>query len=504
MKKLSLFFAVLMVLMFVTPALAGTKVDGNQVTFTFKAPDATMVYLSGNFNGWSPTGDKMTKGPDGVWSVTIKLKPGTYQYKFVADGKWITDEEAASFVDDGFGGKNSVLIVKAAGVAADARIDKLEQEIATLKEAQGGFSFHGYARTGILVNSDNNRENGTFWVPEAWRTYRLGNETDTFIENTFEKKWTMDDGSYAKVHFLYCHQSYPNGAGWDPPAASDTTEFFMRESYAEIGNLPELGNLTFWAGQRYYRRDDVHINDFYWKDFSGLGAGVQGINVGDAKLDVALMFHGSNYLTQQLIFTLTGINIGPGNLEVDFLPTFQQDDNAGDSGSGIGLAAKYGMGNFFGLSEGSSMVGLYYGNKLAWNPTWFAPQDNIADVDDATLLRVVASGVSQITEDFEVQPLLLYQKAENSNWNMDATWTSIGCRPVYHFNKNFALQFEVGYDSTEKNNIENSGTKFTIAPTITLGKGFYTRPQVRFFVNRFDPKNGDSYNTYGVQFEAWW
>jgi maltoporin len=50
---------------------------------------------------------------------------------------------------------------------------------------------------------------------------------------------------------------------------------------------PHLGHLTFWAGQRYYRRDDIHIHDFYWRDFTGIGAGVEGINIGDSKLAVA-------------------------------------------------------------------------------------------------------------------------------------------------------------------------------------------------------------------------
>lgn len=515
MKKLSLLLAIVMVFMVVVPATAETKVDGNQVTFTFKAPNANQVYLSGNFNGWSPTGDKMTKGADGVWSVTIKLKPGTYQYKFVVDGVWTTDESAASFVDDGFGGKNSVLVVRAAGVAADARIDKLEQEIATLKEAQGGFQFHGYARTGILVNEDGNRVQGTYWPGGAWRTYRLGNETDTFIETTFEKKWTKDDGSYALAHFLFAHQSIPNGNGWTPPEhthengdaskpASDT-EYFMRESYVVLGNLPELANLTFWAGQRYYRRDDVHLNDWYWKDFTGLGAGVQGIGISNANLDIALMYHGDDKLIQQLIFTLSNAKIGPGTLEVDLAPTFQREDSVGESGSGIALAAKYSLGNFFGFAEGSSMIGLYYGNKLAWNPNDYAPQGTIADVDDATLTRILASGVCQISEAFEIQPILLYQQAKNSAWNMDETWTSIGARPIYHFNKNFAVQFELGYDKTKKNGADNdSGTKFSIAPTVTLDFGYYTRPQLRFIVNRFNPEHSDSYTTYGFQLEAWW
>ena len=42
-----------------------------------------------------------------MWSVTIKLSPGTYQYKFVVDGTtWIKDPYAPSEAPDGFGGRN--------------------------------------------------------------------------------------------------------------------------------------------------------------------------------------------------------------------------------------------------------------------------------------------------------------------------------------------------------------------------------------------------------------
>lgn len=496
MKKLSLILVVIMslIIALALPTMAETKVNGNQVTFTFKAPNASLVYLSGNFNGWSPTGDKMTKGADGIWSVTIKLKPATYQYKFVVDGVWTADESAASLADDGFGGKNSILIVKPAGVADNARIDALETKIATLEQAQGGFSFTGYARTGFIVDEDGKKVNDQFGTPGAWAKYRLGNETGTFIENTLSKKWSINDGSWARATFMWAHSDDSKNNVWEDGAA-------LRQSYVELGNLSDLNNLTFWAGRRYYRRDDIHLNDWFWKDFSGIGAGVQGINIGDTNLDIAYMYHGDNYVTQQLIFSLTGIKLGSGNLEIDFAPTFQLDDSVGDNGTGIALASKYSLGSFFGFTEGSSMLGLYYGDKLASNPNWFGPQNVISDVDENTHLRVLASGVSQITENFEIQPIILYQKTENAT--NEETWASIGCRPIYHFNKNFALQFEVGYDKTENNDVEFDGTKLTIAPTITLDLGYYTRPQARIFVNRYMPNNGDEYTTFGAQMEVW-
>ena len=36
---------------------------------------------------------------------------GEHQYKFVADGEWITDEKAKRFLPDGYGGRNSVVDV---------------------------------------------------------------------------------------------------------------------------------------------------------------------------------------------------------------------------------------------------------------------------------------------------------------------------------------------------------------------------------------------------------
>ena len=56
-------------------------------------------------------GDKVAG--DGIWSIIKPLTPGRYEYKFVVDrNTWIEDPNALDRVDDGYGGVNSVLIVK--------------------------------------------------------------------------------------------------------------------------------------------------------------------------------------------------------------------------------------------------------------------------------------------------------------------------------------------------------------------------------------------------------
>ncbi len=81
--------------------------------FVLVAPGASSVHLTGDFVAWSRDGIELedTRGT-GVWTADVSLEPGVYQYTFVIDGsRWVADPTAPSYVDDGFGQVNSVLIV---------------------------------------------------------------------------------------------------------------------------------------------------------------------------------------------------------------------------------------------------------------------------------------------------------------------------------------------------------------------------------------------------------
>jgi 1,4-alpha-glucan branching enzyme len=61
----------------------------------------------------------MKKQPDGSWTLTKALSPGRYQYKFVVDGSnWKEDPNAKETTDDGYGGKNAVMVVGGGTAAA--------------------------------------------------------------------------------------------------------------------------------------------------------------------------------------------------------------------------------------------------------------------------------------------------------------------------------------------------------------------------------------------------
>lgn len=96
-----------------TPVVA-TNSAGNTVLtrFTFHDPDAEAVSLAGDFNRWSVKEGAMKRKEGGLWTIEIPLKPGTYNYMFVVDGKvWVTDPEAGVYRDDGFGNRNSIIRV---------------------------------------------------------------------------------------------------------------------------------------------------------------------------------------------------------------------------------------------------------------------------------------------------------------------------------------------------------------------------------------------------------
>ena len=68
------------------------------------------VFLAGDFNNWSESSIKMDES-DGIYTKTLYLRKGKYSYKYIIDGQWIVDENAEDFIDDGYGGKNSIIYI---------------------------------------------------------------------------------------------------------------------------------------------------------------------------------------------------------------------------------------------------------------------------------------------------------------------------------------------------------------------------------------------------------
>jgi Glycogen recognition site of AMP-activated protein kinase len=80
------------------------------VSFVFSGRHDS-VCLSGDFNGWSSESHCLQRKGD-EWSIQLALPPGSYRYGFVIDKwDWACDPDAPIQEDDGFGKKNSLLLI---------------------------------------------------------------------------------------------------------------------------------------------------------------------------------------------------------------------------------------------------------------------------------------------------------------------------------------------------------------------------------------------------------
>lgn len=75
--------------------------------FSYNAPDAGDVRVTGDFSAWSDQGIRLKKEAQGVWSVRVKVPEGSYRYMFIVDGKTELDPSALRMKDP-FGEETSV------------------------------------------------------------------------------------------------------------------------------------------------------------------------------------------------------------------------------------------------------------------------------------------------------------------------------------------------------------------------------------------------------------
>ena len=82
------------------------------VKFVFSAIRAKSISVAGTFNNWTPGVLELRKDLVGIWRGSLRLKPGTYQYRYCVDGKWVNDPCARNTVLNEFGTNNTVLEVR--------------------------------------------------------------------------------------------------------------------------------------------------------------------------------------------------------------------------------------------------------------------------------------------------------------------------------------------------------------------------------------------------------
>ncbi len=92
--------------------MAGKSVKRKKITFALSAPGAKDVSLTGSFNGWDISKHQMKQNGDGIWTKSVIIPPGTYEYKYFVGGEWWHDPSNEQVTYNEHGTLNSIITVK--------------------------------------------------------------------------------------------------------------------------------------------------------------------------------------------------------------------------------------------------------------------------------------------------------------------------------------------------------------------------------------------------------
>jgi 1,4-alpha-glucan branching enzyme len=95
-------------------------VKENLAAFCFFRPQATRVYIVGDFNGWRDSELPMTRQNDGTWVASVSLPAGDFKFRYRADGEWFVDY-AAFGIECGDFGMDSIVRIAPQPVLQKAR-----------------------------------------------------------------------------------------------------------------------------------------------------------------------------------------------------------------------------------------------------------------------------------------------------------------------------------------------------------------------------------------------
>jgi maltoporin len=310
---------------------------------------------------------------------------------------------------------------------------------------------------------------------------------------------------------------------------NSTDKFRFREAFVQAGNVLNFQpDAKFWAGERYYRRQHIEIDDFYTLDMSGYGGGVEDINTKFGHMAVSYLAGASENIT-----TPSG-PLAKSNIDVRIYDMktlsgrFAVWYNFAASKGGVFNGTLYPstQGNAFGFYYlhpefygGYHKFTFQYGNGAASDfNTFIVPPTPFSH--DANTFRITEQVLVQPNNRWSMMPIFLYQRSKDGNpaHGVD-TWLSFGARPIVNFTDHVSLAFEPGIDHTTSGQNLYSGwlVKSTVALQIASGRDFLSRPVVRAFftyanwtdgyrgfVGGVPYLNQNAGMSFGLQAESWW
>jgi hypothetical protein len=79
--------------------------------FTYYQKGIKSISLVGQFNDWDPASTTLVEESPGVWTVSVALRPGVYEYQFILNGTQRVTDPTMPQTSNDFGSPNSVVVV---------------------------------------------------------------------------------------------------------------------------------------------------------------------------------------------------------------------------------------------------------------------------------------------------------------------------------------------------------------------------------------------------------
>ncbi|ACO78894.1 LamB type porin [Azotobacter vinelandii CA] len=385
-------------------------------------------------------------------------------------------------------------------------------------------NFSGYYRLGVGGNTKGGTQS-CFQLPGAPSKYRLGNECELWSELAWDHDIALADGSTLSGMVM--------GGFYNPighkPKFKDSNEHGggssrIQQMFVEWKNAPVLNGGNFWIGRRYYKRNDIHMTDYYYWNQSATGFGFDEVPIGDLRYSYVFS-RKDNYDQEPYVnrhdFNVNGFKTNPGG-ELQVGVSYLQRPDSEDAHSGWSVAVQHKQEGFLGGKYNT--FALQYGEGAGTRLGYTG--DSELDKENKSW-RMVEYFDWQTTERFGGQFQLVYQKDVRPDGD-NMRWLSVGVRPVYAFTETFKVSAEIGHDQIKATDGTRKLTKFTIAPTWSPGgPGFWARPELRLYytyatwneaaqraATEMNPESALSETgafgtdrhggNFGVQVEYWW
>ena len=455
--------------------------------------------------------------------------------------------------------------------------------------AASAVDFHGYFRAGAQASTQGGEVYCLGNGNKGHMVGRLGDECDTYAELTLNQEVYNKANNKWTVNTLVAYGTAEGnrdlqGDSWQGVGGTgpwNGQRLSIRELWT--GYQTDAG-YQIWAGKRFYQRKDIHILDLYYLNNSGYGAGIEGIDAGLGNLSFAVTKWANDSSVKRIkadawpgaendhtwiptnrnVYKLdarwNGIPVGFGTIDaaviyaLPFISDHQRDidgssrSTQANSGALVTLEHNSAV-NTDSVNLMNKFVVQYGTNGFGYVGQFknHAGENYTPDIDIQGV-RLIDWGTLDVGN-FGLGYSLLWghiNVGKDHNANGNDAWTydrsgweySVVLRPEYKWTEFTRTTLELGYSKMKATgwvaatgDDDPDAYKVTLAQQFTPGKGFWTRPAIRFYVSYLggtqlskgnlyfsavdgnwtagkafkDANDGHNYQvTVGTQVEAWW